>query len=1137
MSIGQVHIKGFKSFGGSHEIALCDHFTAVVGPNGCGKSNILDALRWVLGDGNPGRLRILRQGDLLFQGSISLPPATSSEVMVHLRDEEKVSTLRRRFSNEEGSTLLFEGRRIRLADLDEIKRRWRLEGDRFAFISQGEVSEVIQQRPLQRRMHLEALFGIDLYRKQREEAAQKLDAASVELQRIMTLQSELRTRKEVIADPVLRAREAKAVIDSLEREKSRLYWVKRARSEKALEGIGRELSDLEAQGGASSSWTSGWSRALARAGETMNTMAEDRVAVVSRASDLERDLVEVRKRLFALSTSLAGSLERRESLLSDGALEKERLSGVRRRLGDLEEEALRAGEEEKEASRSFGEAKGEWEQYRKQSQERLDAIRTLREERAACEAALGSARSRARALGLSFREALGGISGAEEKLGAARGELAGLKNDLEEKRLQEETARGGQRDAYAAFQQSAASFQKVSRELSVLEGRMETLRETVFTRVYPPAVQHLVAAARLGRIDASPRPLADVITCPDRLVTALESFLGARQFLLFVKDIDEAGRCIDHLKARSAGRATFLPLESARARTPARGVRRDRQGVVGWASELVGMESEWKECVLHVIGDLLIVENFDVARDLAREGFRGHAVTLEGDVFQPGGTISGGRASRGPGAMEIKREIQEKEKEAVDLKAEKARLEGEIARLEEEEGRASGLLRLLADERRVLEEKVRSAEAAEREAERSLSLAMRRKEEVGSALSACGREHLEIRARLQNLEEDFSEEPDPSREVELVRTLEEKRSRAEVAAERLDNIRRLLSVTREELRNSASRWERTLKSLEELDLAASSAMGDLSEGGRSYHATWRSLRQALSRSQDLDGDHARALARLELARKRSALATSRRESLEARMGQARQRLESMEAEMAESIDMWEERFPYPGEEGLDTREYDRIRRSVRELEKNLRELGDVDLGVLSEDLSLGQRLEFLEDQTRDVSMGIEELRRLIDDTDRQAGALFLESLKEIDRKFCGLFQRLFGGGEAHLRLSDGDNIWEAGVEVIARPPGKRPQHLAQLSGGEQSLSAISLLFSAMEVAGAPIAVLDEVDASLDEVNLRRFSELAREYSRSMQLVCMTHRRATMEKADLLYGITMPEPGLSQVVGVRLEDWE
>ncbi|MDT8284271.1 MAG: chromosome segregation protein SMC, partial [Thermovirgaceae bacterium] len=173
----------------------------------------------------------------------------------------------------------------------------------------------------------------------------------------------------------------------------------------------------------------------------------------------------------------------------------------------------------------------------------------------------------------------------------------------------------------------------------------------------------------------------------------------------------------------------------------------------------------------------------------------------------------------------------------------------------------------------------------------------------------------------------------------------------------------------------------------------------------------------------------------------------------------------------------------------------------------------------------------------DIGGGIDELRRLIDETDRQAGELFTASLKEIDKRFCSLFQRLFGGGEAHLKLSDEGLVWDAGVDVIARPPGKRPQHLAQLSGGEQSLSAISLLFAAMEVAGVPLAVLDEVDASLDEVNLRRFSDLAREYSQSMQLICMTHRRATMERADLMYGVTMSEPGLSQVVGVRLEDWD
>jgi len=184
-----------------------------------------------------------------------------------------------------------------------------------------------------------------------------------------------------------------------------------------------------------------------------------------------------------------------------------------------------------------------------------------------------------------------------------------------------------------------------------------------------------------------------------------------------------------------------------------------------------------------------------------------------------------------------------------------------------------------------------------------------------------------------------------------------------------------------------------------------------------------------------------------------------------------------------------------------------------------------------------KRLEFLSRQLEDVGCAMKDLKRFILETDEQAGKLFSESLKRIEKSFSSLFQRLFGGGEAELRLSDGEDPWNAGVEVMARPPGKRPQHLGQLSGGEQSLAAISLLFASMEVAQVPLGILDEVDAALDEVNLRRFSDLAREYSSRMQLVCMTHRRVTMERADVMYGVTLSEPGLSQLVSVKLEDWD
>ncbi|MEG1799857.1 MAG: AAA family ATPase, partial [Synergistaceae bacterium] len=239
----------------------------------------------------------------------------------------------------------------------------------------------------------------------------------------------------------------------------------------------------------------------------------------------------------------------------------------------------------------------------------------------------------------------------------------------------------------------------------------------------------------------------------------------------------------------------------------------------------------------------------------------------------------------------------------------------------------------------------------------------------------------------------------------------------------------------------------------------------------------------------------------------------------------------------ELINTWEEQYAYPGENVLpDDVDVEELRRKIRDGDRRIKSFGEVNMGVLSEDQSLKDRLAFLGEHLDDVRASAAELEKLISDADQQAHKVFSDALEEVDRRFCFLFKRLFGGGEAHLEMTEGDTIWDTGVDVVARPPGKHPQNINQLSGGERSLAAISLLFASMEVAGCPLAVLDEVDAALDEVNLRRFSELTKEYAKNRQILAMTHRRATMERADVLYGVTLSEPGLSQVIGVRLEDW-
>jgi chromosome segregation protein len=273
----------------------------------------------------------------------------------------------------------------------------------------------------------------------------------------------------------------------------------------------------------------------------------------------------------------------------------------------------------------------------------------------------------------------------------------------------------------------------------------------------------------------------------------------------------------------------------------------------------------------------------------------------------------------------------------------------------------------------------------------------------------------------------------------------------------------------------------------------------------------------------------RRTARMEAAREAS------RAAAEALSGAGMKAVE-LSKEREELIQTWEEQYPYPGPETVKLENPDEIRRSIRECDRSLKAMGEVDMGVLSEERSLKDRLAFLSEQLDDVGAGMRELERLISEADEQARTIFTNALVEIDKKFNDLFQRLFVGGDARLEMIEGESLWDSGVDVIARPPGKHPASINQLSGGEQSLSAIALLFASLDVASCPIAVLDEVDAALDEVNLKRFAELARDASKERQILVMTHRRLTMERADALCGVTLAEPGLSQIIGVRVEDW-
>jgi chromosome segregation protein len=1146
--IARLQLKGFKSFGGSHDLPLSPGMTAIVGPNGSGKSNLLDAMRWALGDSHASKLRISRQGDLLFQGSASRTGAAEAEVSIQMREEARVCTIKRRVT-ESGSLSFVDGSRVTLGELDEAKARWQLSGDRFAFIGQGDVTEVIQQRPQARRVLLESLFGIDAYRRRRTEAADRLAEAREEYGRLRNFSAELSARRDEIAPAVKKAAAAREILDALEEERRALYWIRRARSESAALAMEAESERLSSELHSKESWRMRWERSLAFVDGNLAELSETRRNQVRELDEAKNSLANFTRTAYGYGASFASAKKRLAQIGTDSAALASKIAKCRADKEASDKEWASLGHETDASRKSLAAAE-------KKYTDCQEAIRKDRENRERLNGARGeidgemaALRGRIRSIGSSLRD----LSGKPADDSGAAGASAAIKKELDalEKRHvallgEQEEASEKHRDIYARLQEAAADLQKNRREASKLSGRLAELQEQAQAEVYPRPVQHVLSSARLGRLDARPCAVIDAFACPAELAQPMEAFLGGRQFWILVETMDEAGRCIDQLKKNQAGRATFLPLERSRPRRRDESHRLPQEGVVGWAMKLISPQEQWRPALEHLMGDLLIVEDYRLGQRLAGSGFSGPVATLDGDVFQPSGSISGGKAQKSGRAIEIKSAIIALERQADEARTQTDSLTAIMAGLEEREASAAAKKEEISSYIRELASNRSALDARREEIARERARAKSERDGMKARLKQDAAQYAELYKRKKSLDEelrlagdsgDFSGAPDADgklfKEVERLKSktalLQEKQRSAFVLSERV--IADLRSAER---------------SMSDLEAEHASCERDIIDNRANLTRLARRVAEVAARRRALVAGMAEFGLRYELISARRERRTARLEAAKGTLSKVSgdlalcgSKLELLRRERAELIQTWDEQYPYSGPTSvseLGEVDPDELRRVIRERDRELKALGDVDLGALSEDRSLRDRLAYLGDQLDDVGRGIVELERLIADADEQARAIFTDAMEEIDKKFDALFQQLFGGGDAKLDFIEGASLWDSGVDVVARPPGKHPQSIAQLSGGEQSLAAIALLFASLEVAGCPIAVLDEVDAALDEVNLRRFADLAREAAGKRQIFVMTHRRVTMERADVLYGVTLAEPGLSQVIGVRVEDW-
>ncbi|MCR4817784.1 MAG: chromosome segregation protein SMC, partial [Fretibacterium sp.] len=554
----------------------------------------------------------------------------------------------------------------------------------------------------------------------------------------------------------------------------------------------------------------------------------------------------------------------------------------------------------------------------------------------------------------------------------------------------------------------------------------------------------------------------------------------------------------------------------------------------------------WEPALSHMMGDLLIVEGYDLGSALVRKGARFPIVTLEGEVFSPTGTVSGGQVRQQGGVIAHNQQAAEAQSNIEALRKRIGELEGTLKAAGAQEAKLAAELDSVAGER----EQVRADAAAEQRALTTVSASIERLtsegaeargriNELSGELEKAGARVKELEAALADLGELAEGEPDSAlAPLRSELSLAEERLRGTLAlAERIQRERETLTARQtaleEDLRTGRATEEEKRKLL-----------GEIGRERLSIHRQEQELRRRFEEEQNRVR---RAHLRLERLRARAEKAGSTAAQQESEIAAAVSRQAAIEAECHQLIELWDEKYPYNVLRGREVTEEGKtagdaqsgpavLTASLRRLERELKSLGPYNLGALSEDASLTERIEFLTEQLEDVQSGVEELRELIRETDAQVETAFTSAMTEIDSRFNALFQRLFGGGEARLTLQEGESIWDRGVEIYARPPGKNLQNISQLSGGEQALTAIAQLFAAMEVAKVPLAVLDEADAALDEYNLIRFADLAKEYSQTIQLIVVTHRRTTMERADLIYGVTMVEPGLSKIVGIDVENY-
>ena len=1183
MYLKRLELNSFKTFADPTTLEFGPGVTGIVGPNGSGKSNLADAILWCLGEQSMKSLRSARAHDVIFTGSESRRRAGAGEVSLTLDngdgalplDFAEITITRRVFRTGEGEYFI---NRVpcRLRDIHELLLDTGIGKHAYSMISQTEIDRILSVRSEDRREIFEQAAGIQRYRQRKNEAGRKLDRVCANLLRVNDIIHELESQVEPLAQQSETARQYKELSKELfDLKLSLMVHQRRALKENLERARDREV-ELEQEMGAAqtrSHQLAGEEVELrARLQELEGRLEETRALVGRLASEADRAegrLNLTKQRIEDLKAQRAQAEEELKELETQQRAAAEELAAAERERPELEARAreLRAEIEAREQRlrEDTGTLRRTGESAEEQRSGHLDTLRELADARnrlGQCESLLGAARARIARL-KEQREALRSereeLTARAEEAARAVSEMRARREreagELAALRLEEETAE-------AAGGELAAEELKLRERLSAVSSRQHALQEMERAREGLRAgTRAVLAAAESGRLAGEYRTVAELVRASKELEAAIEAALGPATGDLVVPTEKEAAAAIAFLKETKGGRATFLPKSRVRVGSRPEGMAElaRRGGCLGVAADLVECEPGAEEIVEQLLGQVLVMDSLEAALEVSRGGGGWRAiVTRDGDVVRPWGAVTGGSRPARAGLLGRGREIKELEAEGKELEGELERITGEMRQMR---GRAEKARESAKARRRELE----SAGAALAEAERGADVMAEKARLEGEREEALLAEESALEEESREIEQERGEAAARVEEMDgRKRAAEAAMAEAESALAAGRDAREDLTTTTSEMRVRLTEVEGDLRALEarvekvrqslqmlEAGIAdksslrerAEAAQGDAEQSLGELGGECERLREAhrraeeeLVRSQEERSQRLESLAtnREAAAETRAEIeaAQNRRHRLELRVTQLKSEIGFCERTLAEEYRITlEEAEQKAGP--IESRTAAQQR--VKELQAGVEGLGEVNLGSIEEYERVKQRLEFLSGQRADLDGAREDLQQAITEIDKEATARFLAGFERIQNELQRFFVRLFGGGSAELTLTDRENVLECGIDVTVTVPGKKTRDLLQLSGGERALTAAAILFSLLKVKPSPFVILDEVDAPLDDSNIGRYCDVLREFARESQFIVITHNKGTMEAADVLYGVTIEEAGVSTLIGMRLRD--